>query len=94
MVGGEDFWARLAFHGFDMVEVAVVVVEDKHVGVARAGGLDEASCKIGEELAGDGGAVRKEFVRALRVEGGGSVVVGRRVSDGAGGSWRRKGRSR
>ena len=46
MVGGEDFRARLAFHGFDVDEVAVVVVEDKHVGVARAGGLDEASCEI------------------------------------------------
>ena len=72
---GEDFVAGLASHGLDMDVVAVVVVEDQHVGVAGAGRLDEATSKVGEELACGGGAVGKESVRADGLRRGGGTVV-------------------
>ncbi len=37
--------------------VAVIVVEEKHVSVARAGGLDEAAREVGEALDGDKSAI-------------------------------------
>ena len=73
---GEDFVAGLASHRLDMNVVAVVVVEDQHVGVAGAGRLDEAAGEIGKELAGGGGAVGEESVRADGLGRWGRAVVG------------------
>ena len=76
-VGGENVGAGLACHGFDVNKVAVVVVDDQHVGVARDGWLDESAGEVGEDFAGVGGKVGIKEMQF--VVGGLSVGLGWRV---------------
>jgi hypothetical protein len=89
---GKNFGAGFALHRLDMDVVAVVVVENQHVGVARAGWLDEAATEIGDELAGCGGAMGVDGMRAHRLDGWRVMVVGGGFAQGRR-DWRgRKGR--
>ena len=56
-VCGEDFGAGFAGHGFHVNEIAVVVVDDQHVGVAGDGWLNEASGEVGEKFSSVGGEI-------------------------------------
>ena len=90
-VGGEDFGASLRFHGLDVDEVAVIVVDDQHVAVAVGGGLDEATSEVGEDLTGRRCEVGVDVVSAesgrrcgRRMKIGGDVGVGGGRRDGSG----------
>ena len=77
-VCGEDFGACFAGHGLHVYVIAVIIVDDQHVGVAGNGGLDEASREIAEDFAGVRGEVgvdEVEFVVGGFLEGGCSVVI-------------------
>ena len=80
-VGGEDVGAGFACHGFDVDEVAVVVIDYQHVGVAGDGGLNESAGQVGEDFPGVGGEVgvdEMEFVVGgfgVGVVGGGRGVI-------------------
>jgi hypothetical protein len=50
-VGGKDGAGCFVWHGFRMDGVAIIMVEDEELGVARTGWDDEASGLIGEDLA-------------------------------------------
>jgi hypothetical protein len=92
LVRGEDGGAGLAGHGLGVDGVAVVVIQDEELGVAGAGGEDEAARLVGEDLAGRvRGHARRiaevgAFTRALRGwegitgSGGGVGVGGGRVN--------------
>ncbi len=56
-VGDKDLGTGLGFHGLDVNEVTVVVIDDEHVAVAIRRGLYEATGEVGEDLAGGGGKV-------------------------------------
>ena len=80
-----------------MYKIAVVVVDDQHVGMAGDGGLDDASGEIGEDLAGVRGKVGKEeaeFVVGGFLVGGCGCVAndgvwerGVEVAGGVRGGW-------
>jgi len=70
LIGGEDGRTFLVWHGFDVDEVAVVIVEDEHVGVATGGRVEEASSLVGEDLAGDVGEVDIEVISSDGCWGG------------------------
>ena len=50
-VGGEDGGARFVGHWLDVDEIAIVVVDYEHVGVAARGWLDEAAGEVAKDLA-------------------------------------------
>ena len=75
LVGSEDGGTFLVRHGFNVDEVAVVVVEDEHVAVAARGGVEEASGKVGEDLAGDACKVDVEVIGPECCGGGGGGVI-------------------
>jgi hypothetical protein len=52
LVRGEDGGTGLAGHGLSVDGVAVVVIQDEELGVAGAGGENEAARLVGEDLAG------------------------------------------
>ena len=51
LVSSKDGRSSSTLHGLDVDVVAIVVIEDEHVGVARAGRRDEAFSWIGVDLA-------------------------------------------
>ena len=53
LVGGKYGGAGATRHGFDVDVIAVVVVEDEHVGVACAGRANKAAGLVGVDLASD-----------------------------------------
>jgi hypothetical protein len=78
-IGVEDGRASSVGHGFDVNVVAIVVIEDKHVGIAGAGGSEEAASLIGEYLASDGfaGGVEEMGAKCRWISWNGVHVGGR-----------------
>jgi hypothetical protein len=51
-VGRQNLGTGTIFHGFDVDEVAIVVIDYKHVCVAGAGGGHKASCEVRKDFSG------------------------------------------
>lgn len=69
LVGCKNIRAVAGFDRNRLDTVRIIIVQDKHIGITRAGRSEEATGLNGEDLASDGLTINIKFVGAGRWEG-------------------------